>query len=142
LYAALAQAGPDLDAAALAEVLQAGEALPSDTPGYVTRMSDLVLRHHPRFAGYAEADLAVIRLVKDALSTAATTSFGPHVIRYAQENLDDPRVPRTLHRLVFATRHACSTAPREISRTAFTLLHKHFPESEWAEKTPYRYGRN
>ena len=105
------------------------------------RASDQVLRH-PRFAQYAEADLAVIRQVKDALSTAATTSFGPHVIRYARQNLDDPRVARTLHRLVFATRHACYTAPREISRTAFALLHKHFPESEWAEKTPYWYGRN
>ena len=107
-----------------------------------TRISNQVLRHHPRFAHYAQADLALIRQVKDALSTAATTSFGPHVIRYARQNLDDPRVPRTLHRLVFATRHACYTAPREISRTAFALLHKHFPESEWAEKTPYWYGRN
>ena len=27
-----------------------------------------------------------------------------------------------------------------ISRAAFRLLHRHFPDSEWAEKTPYWYG--
>ena len=100
------------------------------------RVTDAALRH-PRFARYSEDELAEIRKVTDALATSATTSFGPQVIRYARENLDDPRVPRTLHRLVFATRYACYTAPGEISRTAFALLHEHFPESTWAEKTPY-----
>ncbi|MCY3623988.1 MAG: hypothetical protein OXH68_20040 [Gammaproteobacteria bacterium] len=102
------------------------------------RASDQALRH-PRFARYSDAELALIGNVKNALTTAATTSFGPHVIRYAKENLDDPRVPRTLHRLVFATRHACYTAPGKISRAAYSLLHEHFPDSAWTEKTPYWY---
>ena len=92
---------------------------------------------HPRFAHYSERQLETIRHVIDHRTTEATTLFGPHVIRYAKENLDDPRVPRTLHRLVFATRHACYAAPGEISRAAHALLHEHFPESEWAEKTPH-----
>ena len=95
-----------------------------------------------RFSSYPEPQLEAIRRVPDARTTAATTSFGPHVIRYAKDNLDDPRVPRTLHRLVFATRYACYTAPGDISRAAYTLLHKHFPDSEWADKTPYWFAGN
>ena len=96
-----------------------------------------------RFSGYSDAELSDVRQVVDYRKTAATLSFGPHVIRYARERLDDPRVPRTLHRLVFATRHACGTwaAPGRISQAAYALLHEHFPESAWAEKTPYWYGR-
>ena len=97
----------------------------------------------PRFAGYSDAELAAVRKVVDDRETAATSSFGPYVIRYAREHLDDPRVPRALHRLVFATRHACyvGRAPGRISQAAYALLHEHFPDSEWAAKTPYWYGR-
>lgn len=97
----------------------------------------------PRFSGYADSELAAVRKVIDYRQTAATTSFGPHVIRYAKANLDDPRVPRSLHRLVFATRHACRNlaASGTISQAAYALLHEHFPDSEWAAKTPYWYGR-
>ena len=109
---------------------------------YDNRNSDAVLQR-PRFSHYSDAELSAIREVNEYRQTAATTSFGPHVIRYASDNLDDPRVPRTLHRFVFATRWACNTryAPGNISQAAFALLHEHFPDSEWAEKTPYWYGR-
>ncbi|MCY3623986.1 MAG: hypothetical protein OXH68_20030 [Gammaproteobacteria bacterium] len=95
-----------------------------------------------RFAHYSASEREDIRRVSWARTTAATTSFGPHVLRYAREHLDDPRIPRVLHRLVFATRHACHwQAPGSISRAAYVMLHEHFPESEWAQKTPYWYGR-
>ena len=95
----------------------------------------------PRFSHYSAGEREDIGRVSTARSTAATTSFGPHVLRYAREHPNDPRIPRTLHRLVFATRHACWHAPGSISRAAFVLLHEHYPESEWTEKTPYWYGR-
>ncbi|MYD97626.1 MAG: hypothetical protein F4X98_09600 [Gammaproteobacteria bacterium] len=102
-------------------------------PGEVPRI--------PRFSRYTEREKTAIRNVALMRETSASASFGPHVLRYAKENLDDPRVPRTLHRLVFATRHTCSwNAPGSISRGAFVLLHRHFPDSEWAEKTPHWYG--
>ena len=105
-------------------------------------VSEQTLRHL-RFSRYSDREIAAIRKVNEARQTSATTSFGPHVIRYAKDNLNDPRVPKALHRLVFATRHACRTAPGEISRAAYSLLHRHFPHSEWAEKTPYWFdGRN
>ena len=109
---------------------------------YGNRTSDVVLQS-PLFSRYSDAELSAIREVDEYRQTAATTSFGPHVIRYARDNLDDPRVPRTLHRLVFTTRNACYSpnAPGDISKAAFDLLHEHFPDSEWAEKTPYWYGQ-
>ena len=102
--------------------------------------SDRILQR-PIFSGYSAAELSAIREIGQYRQTAATTSFGPHVIRYSSNNLDDPHVPRTLHRLVFATRHACYNAPGNISQAAFALLHEHFPDSEWAERTPYWYGQ-
>ena len=94
----------------------------------------------PLFSRYSDAELSAIREIDEYRQTAATTLFGPHVIRYASDNLDDPRVPRSLHRLVFATRYACYSKPGNISHAAFTLLHEHFPDSEWAEETPYWFG--
>lgn len=97
----------------------------------------------PRFRGFSDTELAAIRRIVDLRKTAATTSFGWHVIDYAKDHLDDPRVPRALHRLVFATRHACWlwSAPGNVSRTAHALLHEHFPGTEWAAKTPHWYGK-
>ena len=109
---------------------------------YGNQTSDEMLQS-PLFSRYSDAELSASREVGEYRQTAATTSFGPHVIRYASDNLDDPRVPRTLHRLVFATRNACYSpnAPGNLSQAAFALLHEHFPDSEWAERTPYWYGR-
>ena len=113
----------------------------ADYPYLGNRAADETL-DHPRFSRYSPSEMKAIREVVQLRSTAATTSFGPHVLRYAKEHLDDSRIPRTLHRLVFATRHACHAwAPGNISQAAYALLHKHFPESEWAERTPYWYGR-
>lgn len=69
----------------------------------------------------------------------ATEFFAPAVMARAQANPDDSSLPHTLHRLVFATRHACDSGPGEVSRAAFELLHRRYPDSEWAEKTPYWY---
>ncbi|MBM3813703.1 MAG: hypothetical protein FJW20_18920 [Acidimicrobiia bacterium] len=52
----------------------------------------------------------------------------------------DPRAPEALHRTVYATRYGCpDTHNGEISQSAFQLLHRHWPNSEWAKKTPYWY---
>ena len=109
-------------------------------PGQDQRIDDML--RDSRFAHYSAGEREDVRRVLWARTTAATTSFGPHVLRYARQHLDDPRIPRTLHRLVFATRHACELqAPGSISRAAYVMRHEHFPESEWAQKTPYWYGR-
>lgn len=93
----------------------------------------------PRFAGYDEAQLDKIRELRQIGQVSVAGFFGPAVLRYARSNREDPRTPYALHRLVFATRHACMGGPGEISRQAHHFLHRHFPESEWTEKTPYWY---
>ena len=69
----------------------------------------------------------------------AAEFFGPHVIRYARENRTDPRIPQALHRVVFATRYSCSSGPGDVSQGAHEILHRHYADSEWTEKTPHWY---
>jgi len=83
----------------------------------------------------AQADAEWKRL--DAID-AAPDYFGAEVMDWAALHPGDPRLPEALHRVVRATRLGCTTdATANVSRDAFTLLHKKFPKSEWAKKTPY-----
>jgi hypothetical protein len=56
------------------------------------------------------------------------------VIEWAKKHPGDPRVPEALHLAIRAMRYGSSN---EWSREAFTLLHKNYPNSEWAKQTPY-----
>ena len=64
----------------------------------------------------------------------------PTVLAWAKAHKDDPRVPEALHLAVTAGHLSCSTeATAEYSKQAFNLLHKNYPNSEWAKKTKYWY---
>ena len=76
--------------------------------------------------------------------------LGQRVLDYAKAHPTDPDVPEALHLTVRATRYGCAkTVPNPNSTTqavysptskaAFQLLHKNYPKSEWAAKTPYYY---
>ena len=56
------------------------------------------------------------------------------VIDWGNKHPSDPRVPEALHLAVRAMRYGSSN---EWSHDAFTLLHKNYPNSEWAKQTPY-----
>lgn len=84
-------------------------------------------------------DATITPAERAALSAVPAQRWGPPILRYAEKNPADPRVPEALHRVVFATRHACRGGPGEISRQAFELLHENYPTSDWAAKTPYWY---
>jgi hypothetical protein len=75
---------------------------------------------------------------------------GQRVIDYAQAHPDDPEVPEALALTVRATHYACqnwsadaSGMPKSeytpVSRAAFELLHRNYPQSPWALKTRYYY---
>ena len=66
--------------------------------------------------------------------------LGEQVVKWARNNRDDPRVPEALHRVVKSTRFGC-TDPETggYSQQAFRLLHRRYPDSEWAKKTKYWY---
>jgi hypothetical protein len=73
---------------------------------------------------------------------SASGYFAAVVVPYAQSHPDDPRTPEALHLTVASTRSYCADANTLTnSKLAFQTLHKLFPKSEWAKKTPYYYGK-
>jgi len=63
---------------------------------------------------------------------------GREANRWAVTPAEDPRSPEAWHLAVRATRYGCMDEQNgEVSKTAFQLLHRQWPKSVWAEKTPY-----
>ena len=60
------------------------------------------------------------------------------VIQWANSHPNDPRVPEALHLAVKTTRFGCTDKDSSRwSKAAFDLLHRKYPTSTWAKKTPY-----
>ena len=60
------------------------------------------------------------------------------VIQWANGHPADPRVPEALHLAVKTTRFGCTDKDSSRwSKAAFDLLHRKYPTSPWAKKTPY-----
>ncbi len=71
---------------------------------------------------------------------SAPTFLAKEAAALAELVPNDLRVPKLLHLAVRATRYGCKDAgTTEASRAAFRVLHKKYPSSEWAKKTPYYY---
>ncbi len=75
--------------------------------------------------------------------------LGEVVLAFARAHPDDPRVPEALHLVVRATRYGCGHAYGEaeeitpngrVSKAAFELLHRRYPQSEWTAQTPYWFN--
>ena len=59
-------------------------------------------------------------------------------LAFAQQHPQDPRVPEALYLAVRATRYGCTDSQTgDFSQRAFDVLHRRFPNTEWAKKTPY-----
>jgi hypothetical protein len=75
-----------------------------------------------------------------ALKTA-TGVIGDDVLAWAASHPRDPELPWLLHVVVMSTRGGClDKDAATLSRKAWDLLHKRYPGSEWAQKTPYFYA--
>lgn len=62
------------------------------------------------------------------------------VLAWARSHPDDPRVPEALHIVVQMARRACGTRSGvKYGQSAFQLLHRRYPKSEWTQKTKYWY---
>ncbi len=62
-------------------------------------------------------------------------------IAWATKAPDDPRVPEALHIAITSTRYGCTDKETgKWSKAAFELLHKRYPRSPWAKKTPYWFN--
>ena len=76
---------------------------------------------------------------------ARLTSFGAapnylcrQAIAWAEHRPTDPRVPEALHLAVKSTRYGCTDKENgKWSKAAYDVLHKRYPNSPWAKKTPY-----
>lgn len=76
--------------------------------------------------------------------TGTTQTFlAPIVMGWAKAHPDDPRVPEALHRLVRITRYGCRDGSDNgrISKAAFDMLHKRYPENNWTRQTPYWFDK-
>jgi len=73
------------------------------------------------------------------------TWIGRRAIDYVTSHPADPNAAEALALTVSATHYGCSVrenqadAQRAVSKEAFQLLHRRYPKSVWAEKTPYYY---
>ena len=64
--------------------------------------------------------------------------LGAQTLAFAQAHPQDPRVPEALYLAVRATRYGCTDKETgDFSHRAFDLLHRRYPNTEWARKTPY-----
>ena len=62
------------------------------------------------------------------------------VLAWAKRMPNDPRVPEALHLAVRSTRYGCTDAKTtQLSKQAFQVLHKQYPQSPWARQTKYWY---
>ncbi|MGH9882371.1 MAG: hypothetical protein ACRD6N_13120, partial [Pyrinomonadaceae bacterium] len=75
--------------------------------------------------------------ILDALG-AGPNYLCQQAIQWSTKSPTDPRVPEALHLTVKSTRYGCTDkdTPRW-SKAAFDVLHKRYPRSTWAKKTPY-----
>jgi len=59
-------------------------------------------------------------------------------LAFARAHPQDPRVPEALYLVVRATRYGCTgNQTSDFSHRAFDLLHRRYPATDWAAKTPY-----
>lgn len=70
---------------------------------------------------------------------AAPEYLGGVVLAWARAHRDDARVPEALHLVVRAGHFGMAPPKLPTSRAAFELLHRRYPDSDWAARTPYWY---
>jgi tetratricopeptide (TPR) repeat protein len=81
----------------------------------------------------AEQELKTLRS-----AGAAPNYIAQQVIKWANANPTDQRVPEALHLAVTTTRYGCSDDQTgRWSKAAFDLLHRKYPNTSWAKKTKY-----
>jgi hypothetical protein len=70
--------------------------------------------------------------------SAAPNWLAAQTLAFAREHPRDPRVREALALAVRATRFGCTDQQTGgFSRRAFDLLHRRYPDTQWARKTPY-----
>ncbi len=106
-----------------AYVAESVKAAPENLPEFIT----------PEQRATAEKEFA--NLVR---SGATPNYLAQQVIEWSTRARSDRRVPEALHLVVRSTRYGCIDKDTgKWSKAAFDLLHKLYPGSVWARRTPY-----
>lgn len=97
----------------------------------------------PVFLDKAQSARAKAEQAKLLQLGTAPNYFSQQVVEWGKLHPEDERVAEALHLVVRATRFGCKDDDTlKHSKAAFQLLHKQYPKSDWAKKTPYFYGNN
>jgi hypothetical protein len=110
----------------------------------ITALPDLVVRNRqgvpPAFLSASERTRATSELQRLAALGSGPTYLATESVAWARKYPRDPDVAEALALAVSATGDGCSDdGTANASRNAFAALHKLFPRSAWAKKTPYWY---
>jgi hypothetical protein len=90
------------------------------------------------FLSAADRDQAAAEWKKLQAVATAPDWLGAQTLAFAQAHPQDPRVPEALYLVVRSTRYGCTdNQTGDFSHRAFDLLHRRYPNTEWAKKTPY-----
>ncbi len=98
------------------------------------------LRHPPSPPFLTQSERATSTKELAALKAlgAAPNYICREVLQWATTNPDDPRIPEALHIAVRTTRYGCTDKESgKWSKAAYDQLHKRYPNSTWAKRTPY-----
>jgi hypothetical protein len=100
--------------------------LPKDAPPY------------PSFVSAEQARAAQREWQKLARSNSGDIFLTQQTLKWAEDRPQDSRLPEALHLAVRSTRYGCGQAGVSgLSKKAFQLLHKRFPDSKWTKQTRY-----
>ncbi|HEV2708070.1 MAG TPA: hypothetical protein VGV59_19295 [Pyrinomonadaceae bacterium] len=92
----------------------------------------------PAFLSEAQRTAAARERARLSGLETAPNYFTRLAVEWANKNPSDPRVPEALHLAVKSTRYGCADDQTgALSKAAFQTLHRKYPNSTWAKKTPY-----
>jgi hypothetical protein len=92
----------------------------------------------PAFITAADRAKAAEEVKRLAALGPAPNYLAAQAVRWANANPNSDLAPEALHLAVRATRYGCrDERTGSFSKQAFDTLHRKYPRSEWAKKTPY-----
>ncbi|MGI8468023.1 MAG: hypothetical protein ACR2N3_06175 [Pyrinomonadaceae bacterium] len=97
----------------------------------------------PRITFLTDAEIETAKQEGEKLKTVAAAPYYliPRVLKWAEDSPDDAQLPEALHLAVKTSRYGCADDKiGELSKAAFTVLHRRYPNSVWAKKTPYWFS--
>ncbi|MBI5473703.1 MAG: hypothetical protein HY961_15300 [Ignavibacteriae bacterium] len=92
----------------------------------------------PSFLTKEQTQVASTELARFRSRVNAPNFFCLTALEWSKEHPNDDRVPEALHLAVRSTRYGCvDETTGRLSQQVFRLLHKKYPQSNWAQSTPY-----